>query len=392
MIKLHRRSIRDINLSNQRVLLRVDFNVPMANNGEITITDDTRIRAALPTIQYCLQEGAKRIVIISHLGRPNGKRTEKYSLRPCANRLSELLCDRVVFVEDCINVQLGEEGVYLLENLRFYPEEEAGSDEFAKELSKHGDVFVNDAFGAAHRPHASISHISIPIRVCGLLLQSELESFGKLLTLKKIDLAILGGAKVIDKIVLIDELLERVGKVIIGGAMAFSFMKKNMIGDSLFDGEGAKHVEGILQKAKRLNVEIILPIDFTCAPSLNSTDVTVCTLNDGIPSGLAGFDIGPASQQLVTATILSSRSILWNGPMGVFESPQFSPGTITIIDALDKVTADSQAITVVGGGDTAAAVHLLRPGARLSHVSTGGGASLELMEGKALPGVEALLP
>lgn len=402
-INVKRQSVKDVDITGKRIVMRVDYNVPMTP-GTTTISDDTRIRASLPTIQYCLRRGATRIVLMSHLGRPDGAVNMSMSLRPCAQRLQELLAGvPVVFVEDCVGPtvqrQLKDTGVYLLENLRFHKQEEEGDGDFGQVLSSYGDIYVNDAFGTVHRPHASISRITIPVRVGGLLLCGELEAFGKLLADEGkhgMDLAILGGAKVSDKIVLIDRLMERVKTIIVGGAMAFTFIKVlgvGAIGDSLFDQKGAQYVEDLMKKATLLNVSIILPVDFRCSSQLDSDTMKVCSVSDGIPAGMSGFDIGPKTEALFKSVISNDcKAVLWNGPMGVFEKRQFANGTIAVIDALHDITTNHGAMTVVGGGDTAAAVHTLRPLAQVSHVSTGGGASLELMEGKALPGIEVLLP
>jgi phosphoglycerate kinase len=279
-------------------------------------------------------------------------------------------------------------GIFLLENLRFYRQEEEGSEQFAYKLSQYGDVFVNDAFGAVHRPHASISKINLPVRVAGLLLARELEMFNLLLAQSGCEVAILGGAKVADKTELIEQLLTRVKKVLVGGAMAVTFVKKLGqcgIGASRFDEKGAAFVLEIMKRAEQLGVDVILPIDFRCAKSLDDgEEVTVCKVDgEGVPDGYSAYDIGPLTETAFSTAIHHAKSVLWNGPMGVFESKQFSHGTTSLIDALDQCTG----VTVVGGGDTAAAVSLLRPEARLTHVSTGGGASLELMEGRVLPGV-----
>lgn len=387
---MNKLSVTRCNLNGKRVLLRVDFNVPMTDKQ--VITDDTRIRATLPTINYCLEHGASRIVIISHLGRPKGKPVEKYSLQPVADRLAELIGVNVKFISDCVDVESQLQGfrVFLLENLRFHPGEEAGSEEFARKLSSLGDVYINDAFGAMHRPHASISKIVIHTRAAGLLVARELEAFSDLLR-ERIDLVVLGGAKVSDKLKLIENLIPRVDTIYIGGAMAFTFLaeegKMESIGESLYDQDGASAVPGILQKARQFQCNLVFPVDFRCAKSLGDQDlVIVKTLQEGIPKGYAGFDIGPQSESILYDLVVKAKKVFWNGPMGVFEQERFSHGTLKCLQAMN----DAQGLTIIGGGDTAAACTLLYPECKVSHVSTGGGAGLELLEGAELPGIAHL--
>eukprot|EP00298_Acanthocystis_sp_HF-20_P005905 c15922_g2_i1.p1 GENE.c15922_g2_i1~~c15922_g2_i1.p1 ORF type:complete len:441 (-),score=176.93 c15922_g2_i1:74-1327(-) len=406
-------SIEQVELKDKRVLMRVDFNVPFAN-GEIS--NNQRIVAALPTIQYALDKGAKSIVLMSHLGRPDGHRVEKDSMAPVAVKLRELLSREVTFLNDCVGPEVEAAcadpqagSIILLENLRFHVEEEGkGVDkdgnkikadktqvaDFRKSLAKLGDVYINDAFGTAHRAHASMLGEGFTQRASGLLLKKELDYFGKALTEpQRPFLAILGGAKVSDKIQLIENLLSKVNMMIIGGGMAFTFMKvaKNMnIGKSLFDEEGSKLVHTILEKAKEKNVEILLPVDFAAATSFSNTaEKSIVTVEEGVPEGSLGLDIGPKSGELFAEAVKRAKTIVWNGPMGVFEFDNFAHGTIAVMDAMVEATKLG-ATTIIGGGDTATCAAKYNTEDKVSHVSTGGGASLELLEGKELPGVVAL--
>lgn len=406
-------SITSVDIEGKRVLMRVDFNVPFKDGK---ISNDQRIVAALPTIKYALDHGAKSVVCMSHLGRPDGQVVPKYSLRPVAEKLGELLGTSVTFLPECFGPEVEnacanpEHGsVILLENLRFHIEEEgkcttesgekikAEKDKvkaFRESLSKLGDIYVNDAFGTAHRAHSSMMGEGFLVRAAGLLLKKELDYFGKALhEPKRPFLAILGGAKVSDKIQLIDNLLEKVDKMIIGGGMAYTFTRvgKGMeIGKSLFDEAGSKIVDQIMEKAKARNVEILLPVDFVTADKFsNDAASTIVTLEEGIHGDLMGLDIGPLSTKLFADAVASSGTIVWNGPMGVFEFPNFANGTKGVMDAVVDVTV-SGATTIIGGGDTATCAAVYGTEDKVSHVSTGGGASLELLEGKILPGVDAL--
>ena len=409
-----KKSIKDISLSGKRVLIRVDFNVPQ-DKATGAITNTQRIVAAIPTIQYALEQGAS-VVLMSHLGRPNGQRVAKYSLKPVAEKLSEVLGRPVRFLEDCVGAEVesacaalkaGE--VVLLENLRFHIEEEGkvknedGSSTkadpekvaaFRASLTKLGDVFVSDAFGTAHRAHSSVVGVALPEKVAGFLMQKELDAFAAVLdNPKRPLLAILGGAKIADKIPLIRNLIDTADEIIIGGGMAYTFKKvlENMpIGNSLFDPEGAKIVAELSEKAKARGVKIHLPVDYITADKF-SPDATTGAADDttGIPDGLEGLDCGPRSRQIFADAIARAKTIIWNGPAGVFEFEKFAEGTKSMAAAVAAST-EAGAITVVGGGDTATAAKKFGVADKVSHCSTGGGASLELLEGKSLPGVAAL--
>jgi phosphoglycerate kinase len=408
-----KKSITDISLSGKRLLMRVDFNVPQdKKTGAITNTQ--RISAALPTIQHALNEGAS-VVLMSHLGRPDGKVVEKFSLKPVAEKLSELLGKPVKFLNDCVgaeveaacaSLQPGE--VVLLENLRFHIEEEGkvknedGTSTkadpekvatFRASLTALGDIFVSDAFGTAHRAHSSVVGVDLP-KVAGFLMQKELDAFAAVLdNPKRPLLAILGGAKIADKIPLIRNLIETADEIIIGGGMAYTFKKvlENMpIGNSLFDPEGAKIVGELMEKANARGVQIHLPVDYITATAF-SPDAETGYADDksGIPDGLEGLDCGPKSREIFAAAIARAKTIIWNGPAGVFEFEKFAEGTKAMAEAVAQSTANG-AITIVGGGDTATAAKKFGVADKVTHCSTGGGASLELLEGKALPGVTAL--
>jgi phosphoglycerate kinase len=405
------KTIRDLDLSGKRVFMRVDFNVPQdKKTGAITNTQ--RIEAALPTIKYALEKGAS-LVLASHLGRPDGKVIEKFSLKPIAAELAKLLNKPVAFVNDCVGADaekaaaaLKSGEVLLLENLRFHIEEEGkvknedGTStkadpekvkEFRASLSKLADVYVNDAFGTAHRAHSSIVGVTLPQKAAGFLMEAELNAFTKVLdNPDRPLLAILGGAKIADKIPLIKNLLEKADKIIIGGGMAYTFhkvLRGTPIGASLYDPEGAKIVEELVTKAAARNVELIFPIDFIAAdkfaPDANTQPADLST---GIPDGWEGLDAGPKSIELYKNAILSSKTIVWNGPAGVFEFDKFAGATKAMADAIAEATAKG-ATTIVGGGDTATAAKKFKVADKVTHCSTGGGASLEFLEGKALPGV-----
>jgi phosphoglycerate kinase len=407
-------SIRDLDLSGKRVLIRVDFNVPQ-DKSTGAITNNQRIVAALPTIQFALDQGAS-VILMSHLGRPDGQKIEKFSLKPVAAELSRLLGKPVNFLNDCVgpeveaactSIKPGE--VILLENLRFHIEEEgkakredgtsvkaepAAVEAFRASLTKLGDVFVNDAFGTAHRAHSSMVGVNLPQKAAGFLMEAELKSFDAVLNHPKRPLlAILGGAKIADKIPLITNLLNTADKIIIGGGMAYTFLKVNRgmeIGSSLFDSAGAEIVGELEAKAKERGVELIFPVDFVCADSFSpDANTQPATLESGIPAGWEGLDAGPESIKLYTAAILASKTIVWNGPAGVFEFEKFAGATKAMADAIATAT-EGGAITVVGGGDTATAAKKFGVDTKVTHCSTGGGASLEFLEGKILPGVAAL--
>jgi phosphoglycerate kinase len=409
-----KKSISDLDLTGRRVLMRVDFNVPQ-DKSTGAITNPARIAAALPTIQYILDHGAS-VVLMSHLGRPNGRRVEKLTLAPVASKLSELLGRPVKFLPDCVGSEVeatcaaaAPGDVILLENLRFHIEEEgkaksadgtstkadpAAVAAFRASLTKLGDVYANDAFGTAHRAHSSVVGVDLPDRVAGFLMQKELEAFASVLdNPTRPLLAILGGAKDADKIPLIRNLLDLADEIIIGGGMAFTFNKilaGMEIGDSLFDPDGAALVPGLMQKAAAKGVQIHLPTDFVTADKFAAdarTDLVAAT--DGIPPGWMGLDIGPASRKAFDGVIARARTIVWNGPPGVFEFDAFAAGTRAMGGAIASATA-AGAVSVVGGGDTATAAKKFGLIDKVTHASTGGGASLELLEGKTLPGVAAL--
>ncbi len=409
-------SIDKLDLKGKRVLMRVDFNVPQ-DKATGAITNPQRIVAALPTIKHTLDQGAA-VILMSHLGRPDGERKAKYSLKPVAERLHELLGRPVKFLDDCVGpaveaacaaIKPGE--VILLENLRFHIEEEgkikddktgetkkkATPEEvaaFRASLSKLGDVYVNDAFGTAHRAHSSMVGAQMPQRASGYLMKKELDAFAQVLDHPKRPLlAILGGAKVADKIQLIENLLDKADEIIIGGGMAYTFLKvlNNMeIGTSLFDPKGAEIVPKVMEKAKAKNKPIHLPIDFLSADRFDKdANTNVVNMRDGMPAGWQGLDCGPASIKKFVEVIARANTIIWNGPVGVFEMPKFAAGTRAIMDAMVAATARG-AVTVIGGGDTATAAVQWNADGKVTHCSTGGGASLELLEGKTLPGIAAL--
>jgi len=406
--------IEDLDLKGKRALIRVDFNVPQ-DKATGAITNTKRIEAALPTIRYALDKGASTI-LMSHLGRPDGKRIDKFSLKPVAEALQKLLGRPVQFLSDCVGAEVEAAcakarpgDVILLENLRFHIEEEGkvkledGSKlkadpekvkAFRASLTKLGDVYINDAFGTAHRDHSSMTGVQLPQRACGYLMKKELDAFAAVLeNPKRPLLAILGGAKVADKIQLINNLLDKADELIIGGGMAYTFRKvqDNMkIGNSLFDPEGAKIVPELLAKAKAKGKQIHLPVDWVTADKYAADAKTgTATLQSGIPDGWEGLDAGPESSKIFTAAIARAKTIVWNGPPGVFEFPAFEKATRAMADAIVASTA-AGATTVVGGGDTATAAKKFGADKKVTHTSTGGGASLEFLEGKVLPGVAAL--
>ncbi|KAL7416246.1 phosphoglycerate kinase [Mrakia frigida] len=408
-------SIKDVSLKGERVLIRVDFNVPMDKKTN-EITNPARIVAALPTIKYALEQGAASVILMSHLGRPDGHVVEKYSLKPVAAKLESLLSVPVTFLPNCVGaeteaaVKAGTNGkVFLLENLRFHGEEEGSSKDaegkktksspedvatFRKGLTALGTVYINDAFGTAHRGHSSMVGVELPQRAAGFLMAKELTYFAKVLeSPERPFLAILGGAKVSDKIQLIDSMLAKVDSLIICGGMAFTFKKAVdgiSIGDSLFDEAGAKQAAAILEKAKANNVKIVFPVDYITAEKFDKDAKTgVATDATGIPDGWMGLDAGPESRKLFAATVAESKTILWNGPAGVFEFPAFAGGSKALLDASVEAVKNGSTV-IVGGGDTATLVAQAGAEDKLSHVSTGGGASLELLEGKPLPGVNGL--
>jgi 3-phosphoglycerate kinase len=400
--KMNKKTVKDIDVRGKRVLVRVDFNVPL--DADRNITDDRRIVAALPTIKYLIDNGA-RVILVSHLGRPetdeNGKATpesvKQFNLDPVAKRLSELLGKPVKKTDDCIGddvkkvvMDLRDGDVILLENVRFYKKETKNDPAFAEKLASLAELYVNDAFGTAHRAHASTEGVTkfLP-GVAGFLMQKELDYLGKAIgNPDRPFLAILGGAKVADKIPVIDNLLTKVNSLIIGGGMAYTFFKAQgyEIGKSLLDQEGLELAKSAVAKAKELGVNLVLPVDVVVGKEFANDTETKTVGVDAIPADWMGMDIGPKSVEAFKKIIAESKTIIWNGPMGVFEMPTFAVGTRAIAQAL----ADSNATTIIGGGDSAAAVEQMGFADKMSHVSTGGGASLEFLEGKELPGVVCL--
>jgi len=407
------KTIRDLSLAGKRLLMRVDFNVPQ-DKATGAITNNQRIAAALPTIKYALDKGAS-VVLMSHLGRPDGQKIAKFSLKPVAVELEKLLGRPVTFLDDCVGPaieaacapsKLKAGDVVLLENLRYHIEEEgkvkledgtskkadpAAVQAFRASLTKLGDVYVNDAFGTAHRAHSSIVGVALPEKAAGFLMEAELKAFAKVLEdPDRPLLAILGGAKIADKIPLIKNLIEKADKIIIGGGMAYTFHKQlrgMKIGGSLFDAEGAKIVGELEAKAKARGVELIFPVDFIAADKFApDANTQPADLAGGIPEGWEGLDAGPKSIELYRQAILSSKTIVWNGPAGVFEFEKFATATKAMAAAIAEATARG-ATTVVGGGDTATAAKKIKVADKVTHCSTVDGASLEFLEGKALPGV-----
>ncbi|MFA7677082.1 MAG: phosphoglycerate kinase [Candidatus Omnitrophota bacterium] len=391
---MNKKSVSDIDLKGKRVLMRVDFNVPL--DKELRITDDGRIKAALETIRYIIASGGK-LILMSHLGRPKGEVKKEFSLKPVAKRLSELLGKPVTMLDGCIGQKIKGEvskmaagDVMLLENLRFYKQEEKNDPAFAKELASLGDVFINDAFGTAHRAHASTEGVTHYLEsAAGFLVQKEIEYFEKVLTgAKKPFIFILGGAKVSDKIPVIENMMDRADSLIIAGAMAYTFMKVKGIdvGSSRLEEDSFSIVDKILNKAAEKKVEILLPVDHVVTDNIETANNVKITDSEAINPGWIGVDIGPKTIKLFSDKIKGAATIVWNGPMGIFENEKFAEGT----KAIALAVADSGAVSVIGGGDTAAAVVKFSLGDKMSHISTGGGASLEYLEGKVLPGIAAL--
>lgn len=391
---LNKKSVEDINVSEKKVLLRCDFNVPLDGNGNISNTK--RIDDSLQTIRYLIKNNAK-IIIISHLGRPNGSKKPELSLKPVADYLTKILNVNVRFISDDIK-KLSKEAfdslkngeIALLENIRFYKEEQLNDLDFAKKLASFADIFVNDAFGTAHRAHASTQGVAkfLPSG-CGFLIKNEVNILCKILNNpERPFLAILGGSKVSDKIGVINNLIDKVDTLIIAGGMAYTFLNAlgYSIGDSIFEADKVSLAADIITKAKDLNVRLVLPVDNVVGEDFRADTNSLIVDSDSIPEGYIGLDIGPKSERLFSDIIEDSKTILWNGPVGVFEWENFRHGTLKIAQAI----ANSNAVSVVGGGDSSAAINLLGLKNRISHLSTGGGASLALLEGKNLPAIDAL--
>ena len=409
-------AINDVAVAGKRVLIRVDFNVPFTK-GTTEISNPQRIAAALPTIQHALDNGAKAVILMSHLGRPDGSVKPQFSLKPVAAKLEELLGKPVNMLSDCVGDEVAAAcanpaagSVILLENLRFHIEEEGkGVDAsgakvkadpaavavFRQQLTALGDCYINDAFGTAHRGHSSMVGVALETKAAGFLMDRELTYFNKALDQPaRPFLSILGGAKVSDKIQLIDNMLDTVDEMIIGGGMAFTFCKVvhgMEIGGSLFDEDGAKIVQGIMDKAKAKGVKIHLPTDFVAAAAFAADcEHRVVSQAEGIPAGWMGLDIGPESGSAFGQAVCRAKTVVWNGPMGVFEFEHFEKGTKGLMYEVVAATARGETCTIIGGGDTATCCVKYDTEGKVSHVSTGGGASLELLEGKVLPGVDAL--
>ena len=390
-----KKSIQDISVKGKRCLVRVDFNVPQDSEGNVT--DDTRIVGALPTIKYLVANGAKTI-LCSHLGRPKGQFSAKYTLAPVAVALEKLLGQKVIFVDDVVGekvekavAELKEGEVMLLENTRFYKEEEADDKEFCKKLAKLADVFVNDAFGTAHRAHASTTGVAEFVKesVSGFLIKKELDVMGKALTNPdRPFVAVLGGAKVGDKIGVIRNLLEKADVVIVGGGMAYTFQKAKgyEVGTSLCEDGCIELAKELMQQAKEKNVQLLLPVDNVVAAEFSNDAVRKVVDSDKIPADMMGMDIGPKTVELFCNAIKTAKTVVWNGPMGVFEMSNFANGTKQVAKAI----AETDCVSIIGGGDSAAAIKQLGFADKVTHVSTGGGASLEFLEGKVLPGIDCL--
>lgn len=392
----NKKTIGELEFKGKRVLVRCDFNVPTDEKGNIT--DDIRIRSAMPTIEYILDNGAS-VILMSHLGRPKGKPSPEYSLRPVAERISQLIGKEVKFADDDLVIsditknlagQLGQGEILLLQNMRYRKEEEENDENFSKELASLGDIYVNDAFGTAHRAHSSTVGVAAFLpSAMGYLIEKELKIIGKVLDMpQKPFIAILGGAKVSDKIGVIENLINKVDALIIGGGMAYTFLKSKgyEIGKSLLETDKIELAANLIRKAEEKRVELLLPVDTVVAKEFDPDTEHWTVGADSIPKTMMGMDIGEKTIELFIKKISEANTIIWNGPVGVFEMPAFARGTREIAQAM----ADSGATTIIGGGDSAAAVRQFGLTDKMTHISTGGGASLELLEGKILPGIEAL--
>jgi len=395
--RIAKRTVEDLVVTGKRVLVRVDYNVPLNEQGQIT--DDTRIRETLPTINMLLQKGAS-VVLCAHLGRPKGKADPKYSLKPVAKRLEEILKRPVLMAPDCIGPEVDKMastltpgGILLLENLRYHAEEEANNSAFAKQLASTADLFVQDAFGAVHRAHASTAGVNAYLpSAAGLLLAKEIYFLSRAMeNPEKPFIAILGGAKVSDKIPVIDSLLEKVNALVIGGAMAYTFLKAQgiSIGNSRVETDKVDMAKAMLKKAQDRHIQVFLPQDHIVVEKVDEKSLVQVTTDRSIPDGKIAVDIGPQTVKSLTPLLQKAKTIVWNGPMGIFEMPPFANGTLGVAKALAEATKHG-AMTIVGGGDSVAAVKQAGLADQLSHISTGGGASLEFLEGKSLPGIAAL--
>jgi phosphoglycerate kinase len=394
-----KKTVKDVRIAGQRVLVRVDYNVPLDDAQRIT--DDNRIQASLPTLNYLLEQGAA-LVLMSHLGRPKGKPVPAMSLAPVATRLSQVLGRPVELAPDCVGpavermargLQPGQ--VLLLENLRFHAEEEANDPAFAAQLAALGEVYVNDAFGTAHRAHASTEGVihHLPVAVSGFLMEKEIQYLGEAVTApERPFVAVLGGAKISGKIEVIENLLDRVDALIIGGGMAYTFFKGMglEIGASLLEQDAVEVGRGVMEKARQKGKELLLPVDCVVADRFAADAATQVVRRDAIPAGWQGVDIGPETCRLFGHKVASARTVVWNGPLGVFEMTPFAAGTRAVAEALAGATRDRGTLSIIGGGDTAAAIAQFGLADRMTHISTGGGASLECLGGLVLPGVAAL--
>ncbi|MBM7834730.1 phosphoglycerate kinase [Clostridium sardiniense] len=394
-MNFNKKTIEDINVNGKKVLVRCDFNVPLKDG---VITDENRLNGALPTIKYLVDNGAK-VILCSHMGKPKGEPKPELSLAPVAKRLSEMLGKEIVFAADDNVVgenakkavaEMKDGDVVLLQNTRYRKEETKNGEEFSKELASLAEIFVNDAFGTAHRAHCSTVGVTdfIDTAVCGYLIQKELKFLGSAVeSPERPFVAILGGAKVSDKIAVINNLLDKVDTLIIGGGMAYTFLKAQgyEIGTSLVEEDRVDYAREMIEKAKAKGVNFLLPVDHRVAPEFKDMEATI-TEDQNIPAGNMGLDIGPKTEELYANAVKDAKTVIWNGPMGVFEFDNFNKGTI----AVAKAMAESNATTIIGGGDSAAAVNILGFGDKMTHISTGGGASLEFLEGKVLPGIDAL--
>ncbi|MCK9574136.1 MAG: phosphoglycerate kinase [Candidatus Omnitrophica bacterium] len=387
-------TVRDMDFKGKIVIMRVDFNVPL-DKKQGSITDDTRIKEAIPTIKYVLDAGANKLILMSHLGRPDGKVVDSLRMNPVAARLSQILGEDVEKLDDCVGdeikkkIDASSKRVILLENLRFHGEEEKGDEKFAKQLASLADIYVNDAFGTAHRAHASTTIIAKFLPAClGLLIEKEVKYLSLALSPQKPYVVILGGAKVSDKIDVISSLMQRADKFLIGGAMAYTFLKSKGedVGASRVEADKLDLARDILEKAESKKIKIILPVDHLVVDNLENPRVK--NIVNNIPAGFLGVDIGPKTVELFIKELSDAKTVLWNGPVGIFEKADYAIGTKALAECLANL---KQAMVIVGGGDSASAAKKFQVADKLSHVSTGGGASLEFLEGKALPGI-AIIP